>query len=173
MTATVLFSRKHSLVRPGACQMRTVTLPSFLGGREVRSLQEVQGSPAVGGESADLGYWDIFRTLQKHTLSASVHLDLQILLIRRLLLSLPWRHLDPEVKQIRLNSWQPCSYIKPQQKQTQPKLYKKKRRNQKPLDIKKKKKAADNQKERETLSQTQHVLSNTCCQVAAGHRCDR
>lgn len=36
------------LVETGVCEMKMVTLPSFQGGREVRSHQEVQGSPAIG-----------------------------------------------------------------------------------------------------------------------------
>ncbi len=56
MTFMAVLMQTHPTeeVGPGVCQMRMVTLPSFLVGREVRSHQEVQGSPATGGRESRL-----------------------------------------------------------------------------------------------------------------------
>lgn len=76
-----------------------MTLPSFLGGREVRSHQVVQGSPALGGIESRMMSRAILKTL--HCLICITDpFNVQILLVRHLLLSLPWRHLDPEGKRI-------------------------------------------------------------------------
>lgn len=93
-TATILVLYKSFL----ASLMMKVSLLSFLGGQEVRSHREVLESPAVGVKTR------ILRRLRRHFIIPHykvfliVFSDLQILLVHHPLLSLPWRHLDPEGK---------------------------------------------------------------------------
>lgn len=81
---------------------RFMTLPSFLGGREVHSHQEVQGSPA--GRENRIMKLKILKPL--YYIISYLHCcsyDLQTLLVRHLLLSLPLHRLDPEGKQIEVS----------------------------------------------------------------------
>lgn len=74
--------------------MMKMSLLSFLGGQEVRSHREVLESPAVGVKTRTLRHFII----PHYKVYLVVFSDLRILLVHHPLLSLPWRHLDPEGK---------------------------------------------------------------------------
>lgn len=69
-------------------------LPSFQVGLEVRSHQGVPGSPAAGRTEDEINVTDILRYFVHMLAFGKLHV--QILPVRRPLLSLPSHHLDPE-----------------------------------------------------------------------------
>lgn len=94
-------TREKSTVNPYPLSWRAGR--SVLTRRSRGALQQV-------AETADWRHSDIFITLRSHVCIV-VSFDLQILLLRHLLLSLPWRHLDPEVKQIRFSGFSSCCSV--------------------------------------------------------------